>query len=446
LTKGGISQHLVGSGNPSTIDMNIHQKTICKGAILGSMLSAPLLPGAGFQLAERSASGLGRAFSGEAAIADDASVIASNPAALIMLGGEWNFSTGVSYIEPGADATLFPALTGGNAGQRLEDDDIAESAVVPYFYASKRLSENLVAGFGTFTTYGLRTDYSQSVADQIGTNYSEITTINFNPSLSYRINDVVSIGAGFNVMYAEGEITANSVALPPAFGGPTPAFGLEGDDWGFGYNLGILFELSENTRVGLSYRSKIDLDLEGSARLSTLGPGSVPGDLSVELPATAEFSIFHQVNDKWAVHGDVFWTQWSVFETLAPQVSTGNALIDAGVANELRTPENWNDAFRYSLGATYQHNDCWTFRAGVAYDESPVDDEFRTLRIPDGDRVWLSFGASYEVNDNITVDAGYSYVLVEEVSLGENDRGLIDTDSIGEGNIHLFALGVSGSF
>lgn len=434
--------------------MKSHHPPFTKAALASSLLLSPSLLGAGFQLAERSAVGLGRAFSGEASIADDASIIASNPAGMSQLEGNWNYSAGISYIEPGADATLYPAITGGNAGPALKDDDIAETAWVPYLYATKRINDEMVFGVGAFTTYGLRTNYSESAADLVGTNYSEITTVNVNPSLSYRVNDFVSIGAGFNVMYAEGEITANSVNLPPLFGGPTPSFGLEGDDWAFGYNLGILFNLSENTRVGLSYRSKMELELEGSVTGSIVGGGSFPGDLAVELPATAEFSIFHQLNDKWAVHGDVFWTQWSAFDTLAPIVSTGNPGLDGAVNDGLRTPENWNDTFRYSVGATYNHNDSWTFRAGVAFDESPVDDEFRTLRIPDGDRVWLSFGASYVVNEHVTVDAGYSYVIVEEVSLGQPnnepagfaDNGLIGSDSIGEGNIHLFSLGVSGSF
>ncbi|MGJ8723684.1 MAG: OmpP1/FadL family transporter [Roseibacillus sp.] len=414
----------------------------------------PSLLGAGFQLAERSASGLGRAFSGEAAIADDASVVASNPAAMIMLGGEWNFSAGITYIDPGANATLYPALTGGNGGPALKDDDIAESAWVPYVYGTKRINDKVAVGAGLFSTFGLRTNYETSTAALVATDYSEITTVNFNPSIAYRINDQLTLGAGFNVMYAEGEITS----LAPG-GMGARLFGLEGDDIAFGYNIGFLYELSERTRIGLHYRSSMKLELEGDVTLSpafnTLVPGGVfdvdgvyDGTLDVELPATVELSLYHEVNDKWAFHGDILWTQWSSFETLEPKTGVVNANPFAPVPVDpiLATPENWNDAFRYSIGATYQHNDSWTFRTGIAYDESPVDDEFRTLRIPDGDRIWLSLGASYAVTENMKIDAGYSFVMVDEVSLGENDGGFIGTDSIGEGNIHLFALGMSGSF
>lgn len=412
--------------------------------LLGTSLFIPATFGAGFQLAERSAAGLGRAFSGEASVADDASVLSSNPAAMILLGGDWNYSAGMTYIEPGADATLYPTVTGGNARPALRDNDIAESAFVPYLYATKRLNEDLVIGAGMFTSYGLRTNYSENVASQVGTNYSEVTTVNFNPSIGYRINDVVSIGAGFNILYAEGEITSSEVTLAGA-----PSFGLEGDDWSFGWNLGVLFELSEKTRVGIHYRSALNLELEGTATGSIIGLAglaSSDASLDVELPATAEISISHDLNSQWTLHGDVFWTQWSAFERLEPTVSTGIPAANAMINPVLATEQDWSDTFRYSIGTTYRHDETWTFRGGIAYDESPIDDSKRTLRIPDGDRIWLSLGASYVVNEHLTIDAGYSYIFVDEVSLGQNDNGLIDTDSIGEGNIQVFSLGVSGSF
>ena len=428
----------------------------------------PCLLGAGFQLVERSAAGLGRAFSGEASIADDASVVASNPAAMVLLGGEWNFSTGVSFINPSADATLRPALTGGNAGPALEDNDIADSAWVPYLYGTKRINDRLAIGVGVFSAFGLRTNYDTSTAALVGTDYSEITTVNFNPSLAFRLNDQLTIGAGFNAVYGEGEITSG---LPG--GGGAGLFGLEGDDVAFGFNIGILYEITDRTRIGLHYRSSVDLELEGSATIRpgfndlilgginqqrvALGAPPLPNgivdvdgvydaSLDIELPASVELSIYHEFNDKWAIHGDVLWTQWSSFDNLQPRTGVVDANTAIAIDPLLATTQNWDDTFRYAIGATYQHNEQWTFRTGFAYDESPIDDEFRTLRIPDGDRITLSLGASYAVSDNVKIDAGYSYTFVEDVSLGQNDNGLIDTDSIGEGHIQVFALGVTGSF
>ena len=448
--------------------MKIQHHPIISSAFATSFLLTPCLTGAGFQLAERSASGLGRAYSGEASIADDASVVASNPAAMVLLGGDWNFSLGTSYIDPNADATLFPALTGGNNGQATRDDDIADSAFVPYLYATKRINDKLVLGAGVFSSYGLSTNYETSTAALVGTDNSELTTINFNPSIAYRINDKLTLGAGFNVTYADGEVSSRAPG-----GGGAGLFRLEGDDVAFGYNIGLLYEFSERTRIGLHFRSSIDLELDGSATLSpafnsailgqinsgraAVGAPPLPngtvdidgrgdGSLDIELPSTIELSIYHELSDKWAVHGDILWTNWSSFDTLAPRTGVVDANTGVAVDPLLSVPQNWDDTFRYAIGATYQANDCWTFRTGIAYDESPVDDDFRTLRIPDGDRLTLSLGASYAVNDHFTIDAGYSYVFVDDVSLGENEGGIIGTDSSGEGYIQVFALGVSGSF
>lgn len=410
------------------------KRSTLETVLLTSGLLIPLASGAGFQLTERSASGLGRAFSGEAAIAEDASVLSSNPAALILLGGEWNFSVGVTYINPSADATLFPLVTGGNNGPALRDDDIAEDAFVPYLYLTKKITDDLSVGFGAFSTFGFRTNYSEAVADQINTNFSEIATFTLNPSFGYRINDFLSVGAGFNALYAEGEITSNAVA-----GTPLPFFGLEGDDWAFGYNIGLLFEPTSTTRIGLNYRSKFDIDLEGSSNSFFSGGTSVPADLSIELPATLQVSIAQDLSPQWTIHGDILWTQWSSFDRLEP--NTGSPATDPFLAVD----QEWNDTFRYSIGATYRPNSTWTLRTGIAYDESPIDDEFRTLRIPDGDRFWLSAGASYAINPNLSIDAGYSLIFIQDVSLGENDPS-IDTDSLGEGIIQQFSLGLSGSF
>ena len=152
--------------------------------------------GAGFQLTQRSASGLGRGFSGEAAYAEDASVLASNPAAMILLGGNWNFSAGLNIIDVESEVRGLGPL--GN----LEDDTAGETSFVPLIYGTKRVNENIVVGAGLFSTYGLITDYSSSFADQAGVDLSEIISVNFNPSIAWRLNEVVTLGAGLNILYA----------------------------------------------------------------------------------------------------------------------------------------------------------------------------------------------------------------------------------------------------
>ena len=174
--------------------------------------------------------------------------------------------------------------------------------------------------------------------------------------------------------------------------------------------------------------------------------GNFGAELEVELPATIDLSISHDLNSQLTLHGSIVWTEWSTFESLNPNTGVFDAITGAPVDTFLATQQDWEDTFRYAVGATYRHDDRWTFRTGVAYDETPISDSNRTLRIPDGDRLSLSLGASYLVNNYLSLDFGYSYTFVDTISLGENDNGLIGTDSRGEGDIQEFSIGVSGSF
>jgi long-chain fatty acid transport protein len=414
------------------------------GALLLGLASAPLALGAGYQLAERSASGLGRAFSGESAIADDASIIASNPAGMSLLD-DMSFALGLNVVIPTIDVRGVSPGVGPN-----NDDDVASDALVPHLFISKKINDQWTLGFGSYTTYGLKGDYSQDFASKAGTDFSELFSFNLNPAVSFRVNSQWTLGAGIDFLYAKGNINAKTF---PAVGAPagltgSNLFDLEGDDWGFGYNLGVLYELDESTRFGLHYRSAIDLSLNGASQVGsalTFGaPASLDTTLDVELPDTLEFSAYHKLNSQWAIHGDVLWTGWSKFKELAPK--TGNAVVDGAVY----VKEDWQDTFRFSVGTTYKHSDRLTLRAGVAFDESPVSDATRTLRILDADRIWASIGLTYQINANYNLDLGYTHIFADAASVdleapfgSGNEKAFKGTAS---GSVELFAVGVSGSF
>lgn len=212
------------------------------------------LHGAGFQLSERSTRGLGRAFSGEAAIGDDASILGSNPAGMSLLD-DWSFSIGSSFITPEVNARG-TGITGA-----LSDDRIISKAIIPYSFLTKKLDDDFTLGLGIYTLFGVNSDYSADFATGAVVDQSDLLTLNITPALSYRINSQWSIGAGFDVLHAEGQINSRQ----PGIG--ENLFDLTGDDWGFGYNLGVLFELNKRTRFGLHYRSGIDLSILGTQRL-----------------------------------------------------------------------------------------------------------------------------------------------------------------------------------
>lgn len=428
---------------------NNHSPQSLAAALLIGMTASTF--GAGFQLAERSGSGLGRAYSGEAAIADDASIIASNPAGMSLLD-DMSFAVGMNVILPNIDAAgIAPDGAGGFVPN--SDQDVAADGYVPYLFLTKKINDQWTVGFGSYTTYGLKSNYSSDFSAQSGTDFSELFSFNLNPSISYRLNNQWSFGAGIDLLYADGTINSRTFAAVP--GAPAAAvgtnlFNLEGDDWGFGYNIGVLFELSERTRFGLHYRSAIDLSLTGASDVGPVlgagaglgGPAVLDTTLDVELPDTLEFSAYHEINDRWAIHGDVLWTGWSKFQELAPK--TGNAIVDDAVFVE----ENWTNTFRFSAGTTYKHNDRLTLRAGVAYDESPVTDATRTLRIPDADRIWASIGLTYKLNECYNLDFGYTYIFADDAFVNFEAAGGNESAFQGNvsGSVNLFALGVSGSF
>ncbi|MDP0490454.1 MAG: outer membrane protein transport protein [Verrucomicrobiota bacterium JB023] len=422
---------------------------------------SPSLEGAGFQLAERSASGLGRAFSGEAAIADDASVIASNPAAMILLGGGWDYSISASYIRPSVDVSgvaTAPASAGGVALSPAKDKSVIDQAVVPSVYLSKRLSDDWVAGLGVYTTYGLKTDYSDNFANLAATDHSELLSFNINPAVAWRMNDQFSFGGGIDFFYGEGTLNSAgplALRLPPS---PLPVgnfLNLEGDDWAVGFNVGLLWEVTDRTRIGVHYRSPIELNLEGHADVGgafsvigaslptpvSVAPGRYDASLDVKLPDTVEVSLYHELSDTFAVHADVLWTNWSQFDSLAPQVQGTGA--DAFVNATSLTNEDWEDTFRYSIGATWKAREDLTLRAGLAYDESPVGDENRTLRIPDGDRFWVSLGFTYHLSESYNLDFGYTHIFADPNQIDANESFFTGE---AEGDVDLVSIGLSGSF
>jgi long-chain fatty acid transport protein len=404
---------------------------------------------AGFALIEQSVSGLGNAFAGGSAAAEDASVVYFNPAGMTHLQG-FQTVVGLHLIDPQAKFTnegsthvlqsfnpAAPALSGGNGGQG------GEAGISPNLYYTETFDSGWSFGLGVNAPFGLSTDYDQGWVGRYQALHSELKTVNINPSVAVRINDVLSIGAGFNAMYLDAELT-NAIdfgtldALPVAAGGFGGAFGLtpqgadgyvklKGNSWGFGYNAGLLLDLSADTRIGVAYRSKVIQDVEGTADFSNVPAGisAVTGGYftatsvkaKVTLPSTFSVSLHQRINDQWAAMADVTRTGWSSFNELRFKFANGQP---DGV-----TTENWKDSYRYALGATYRPTHALVVRVGAAYDKTPIPDpEHRTPRIPDGDRLWTTVGAGYRVTEHVGVDAAYAHLFVKDPKIDKSSFSL----------------------
>ena len=395
--------------------------------ILISFTSSAVMA-SGITITEKGVKGLGNAWAGGAAVAEDASTVYWNPAGLTRLEGN-HAELSVHLIRPsfefnddGSSTVLGQPLTGNDGG------DAGGSNFVPNFFFSLQLSENWRAGIGIFSPFGLETDYNDNWKGRYHTTKSELMTIDINPCMAYRINKYFSVGAGVSAQYIDAELknkvdygTIDTVVTGGVFGltpqGDDGRATVEADDWGWGFNLGALFELNENTLLGLSYRSQVKYDdNNGDATFNTLaGAELLAGALGLvktntraelDMPATATLSAYHKLTEKWAIMGTITWTDWSSFNELRIK-------FDSGAADNVTTLD-WEDSFYYAVGATWYYNDHWTFRGGVAYDETPVPSaKLRTPRVPDDDRIWISAGSSYEFLDRWGIDFAGTYIFTD---------------------------------
>lgn len=366
----------------------------------------------GFQLLEQNSSGLGNAYAGTAASAEDASTIYFNPAGMSFLNGR-DFAVSLSAIKPSSKfsnngsqttpvAGLFPlgTGTGGDAG---------DWALLPALYYAHAINSNLSLGLSVNAPFGLKTEYDADWIGRFQAIKSELKTIAITPTVAYRFTPTTSVGLGIRAQKADAELTSATSPLAPGAQNK-----LEGDDWGWGFSLGILSQVTPGTRIGAAYQSQVKHEVKGTLTSVGLPGGSAPAKADVTLPDILTVSLAHQLNRKWELLADVAWTNWSKFQELRVVNASTGALLSL-------TPENWDDTWRVALGANYQYSGQWKLRFGVAYDETPVSDQFRTARIPDESRVWLAVGAQYKLTPKSAIDFGYAHLFVKDGSIDKTE-------------------------
>ena len=381
------------------------------------IFSAPVAAqAAGFALIEQSASGMGNAFAGGGAIAEDASTIFFNPAGMTYIPGT-QIVGAIHLIKPsaefnnngsaaGAGAGPFPSRPLGGSG-----GDAGDLSAVPNFYYKIDLNDNVKLGLGINAPFGLKTEYDKDWIGRFQAIKSELKTVNINPAIAFKLNDQLSIGAGLSAMWAQAELTS-AVNLVTS----ERTSKVKGNDWGFGFNLGAIYQATQDTRLSLAYRSKVEQHLDGDVKFSTSNGPTPNGDVTADitLPETFSVSAFSQLNDKWDLMGDLTWTRWSQFQELAVYRDGGSLLS--------KTTENWDNTLRYSVGASYHYTDAIKLRAGLAYDQEAVNDQYRTARIPGNDRKWLSLGAGWQVTPTSKLDVGYAHLFISDASISDKQN------------------------
>jgi long-chain fatty acid transport protein len=380
----------------------IIKRTIVGGLVAGALLAmSGAASASGFALIEQSASGLGNAYAGGAASAEDASTVYFNPAGMTNIKGS-QVLVAVHAIKPSAQFS-----NNGSTGALGTDTggDAGSLALVPSLYLVGDIGEQWKYGIGVSSPFGLKTEYSSS---WIGRNLaikSELKTVNINPSISYKMSDMVSLGFGLDAQYAEATLTKSGNALGEVK--------VTGNDWAYGWNIGTLIQVNKELRIGAAYRSSIKHSLKGDVNFAAAPPynGSVSAD--VEVPDSFSLSFVNAINPQWEVMGDITLTKWSTFKNLD--------VIRTGAQTPLsHTAENWSDTYRYSLGATHRYNDAWKVRIGVAYDQTPTSDQYRTPAIPDSDRTWLALGGQYKISATSALDFGYAHIYVKNATIDQS--------------------------
>jgi long-chain fatty acid transport protein len=398
------------------------------------ILTTPLAANAaGFGLAEQSGSGLGNAFAGGGAVAEDASTIYTNPAGMTYIEGT-QIVGALHLIKPNAEfnnngslPANFGKPLGGNGG------DAGDLAFVPNTYFKMDYSDTIKLGVGVNAPFGLKTEYDSNWIGRFQAVKSELKTININPALAFKVNDQLSLGFGVSAMWAQAELT-NAVNFGPFGAGFAK---VKGDDWGFGFNLGAIYQATADTRVSMSYRSKVEQHLKGDVSftrptnvlpatlLAATANGNVTADVS--LPENLSISAFSHLNDTWDLMGDITWTRWSQFKELAVIRENGNLLT--------KTTENWDNTMRYAIGVNYYYSDAIKLRAGLAYDEEAISDQFRTARIPGNDRKWLSLGANWKVSPSSSIDMGYAHLFISNTNIDDNQSVATATAPFTKGRV-----------
>lgn len=391
----------------------------------------------GFQLLEQNASGLGNAYAGSAAVAENASTIFYNPAGMTELKGI-SVSVGVNAIRPSFkftnDASTNPTAMGGGAATGGAGGDAAGSwAPLPNGYMAYQINDQWHVGVGFGAPFGLATEYDNDWMGRYHSIKFDIKTYNLNPSVAYKVNEFLSLGFGVNWQRIEAEYIKQAVLAPGVSARVTNK--LDGDAWG--WNAGVTIQPRPDTRIGISYRSTIKHKASGDQNFSNGLSSSAKAE--VELPDTFILSGMHKLNDRWDLLADASWTGWSSIPKLT---------IISGIATDSLNLQ-FRDTWRFAMGANYKVTDAWKLKMGVAYDQSPVHEEkHRPASLPDNNRTWFSLGLQYAPSKTSTLDVGYTYLMVDKTTVANDEslvrRGLLSGSYSAHG--HIVGMQYSMSF
>jgi long-chain fatty acid transport protein len=391
----------------------------------------------GFFINQQGVRGLGRVGAGNTVAADDLETIFHNPAGLFRVVREQpdpdriRFDVGFHLIIPRSSQlnrssfASTPATAGALVPIRGGDaHNPTPPSPVPNFYAARAVLDGRGAfGVGVNFPFGLTTSFDPDWHGRYDAIKASLTTINFSVVGAYRFESGVSVGGGLDLQHAR-SLLSTAIPDPLAPGGPAPASDGSIETKGHdlvtpGYNLGIIYEVDERTRVGAHYRSGMTHRIEGRSEIQGLhGPlassnGRVDATAELSLPSIAAVGVRRTLGSGLVLLGDFQWFNWSTFEEIRIRFADGRP---DGVR-----PANYRDAYGIAAGAEYPTSR-WTARGGVRYDTTPTVDAFRDTTVPDSERLWLGLGTTFQVFNRLEMDLAFNHVFFNETSIALTRR------------------------
>ena len=403
------------------------------------LLGASMSYASAFQLWEENSGTLGDSHAGGAAQADTAADEFYNPAGIVRIK-KTQVSVGGTFVgahmkfDQGGQV-IFNLPGGGTKPFSLETDALGSTNnVVPNFHVVVPLNDQWYFSFGVTTPFGLATDYTGTATTQYAATDTEVLSFNLNPSIAYAITSKLSFGVGFDALYGNAVYDSVVPALGP-FGEAPFTNNLDG--WGYGYNAGILYQLSEATRLGASYRSSITVDASGP---SEYGATTTTATASLPMPATTILSMYHDISQKLAVMASATYSQWGVLQSI-------DLYNTAFIESDISDAKDFKDTWYFALGTDYKLNDVVTLMFGASYDQSPAQDGYRDVRLPDEDHTTLSIGAHIKPTKKLGVDVGYAHVFLPKADVDDTRSGapVNETGTI-EGGADMIALQLNYTF
>ena len=395
----------------------MRSKIVCHSPAVLIFVALLVIPGAGraggLYINEFGTPSMGTAGAGTNAVASDASTAFHNPAGMTRIHGkELMVTGGLLYSTVKFDPDSDTSVPGGNGG------DAGGPAPMGGAFYVHSVSDRLKLGANLISITGAVLEYDDDWAGRYLNTEVTLLTVTFFPSIAYRVTEWLSIGGGPQVMYADLKL---KVAIPPPPGATDDGRAtIDGDDVTYGYNAGALIELSDRTRLGVIYQSEIEPDLGGDVEIKPVGR-EVGSDTKITLAQFIRASIYHELNDQWALLGAVGWEDWSAFKYI--NISTGRG--------SKKIPRNWDDTWKIAAAVHYRPVEQWLLQLGFAYDTSPVDPEDRTPDMPMDRQIRYATGAQYEWNDRLSLGGQFVYADYGDAKI-KNDllRGKYDRNDI----------------